>query len=83
MQNSHTLNWSYFEISIMNEIFNFAEFIRKYLSRIIALQWVQNSIFPDGKLISPVFFIDKYLKFKEIVYLIHEVKFEMHQTYFM
>ena len=28
------------------------------------------------------FFIEKYLKFKEIVYLIHDVKFEMCPTLF-
>ena len=33
---------------------------------------------------SQLFFIDKYLKFQEVEYLIHYIKFEMyHKPYFM
>ena len=39
-------------------------------------QWVQNFIFPNGKHISSQL-ADKFLKFEEMKYLIHHVKFEM------
>ena len=39
--------------------------------------WVQNSIFPDEIFFSQFIFIDEYLKFREIEYLIHYVKCEM------
>lgn len=64
-------------LMLMNRFLSGLFLLQKILWYAQNSQFVQNSIFPDGKLISPVFFIDKYLKFKEIVYLIHEVKFEM------